>query len=121
MPRPKLEMSTGGQMTGGFFLWEWRKKKEVQMIDIANFVVNPLTLVLLVMCLVQFVKDVGLEGNKLRVVSLALGGVLAFGFKARELWPVAAAYIDVAFFVLAIGFGANGGYSLIKQFTKPGG
>jgi hypothetical protein len=87
------------------------------MIDIANFVVNPLTLVVLVMCLVQFVKDLGLQGNKLRLVSLLLGGVLAFAFQARELWPAYGLYIDVAFFVLAVGFGASGGYSLIKQFT----
>jgi hypothetical protein len=91
-------------------------------MDISTFVVNPVTLSLLVMFLVQFVKDLGLKGNWLRVVSLLMGGVLALAFKARELYPVYQAWIDVGFFVLAVGLGASGAYSLIdetvKKFTK---
>lgn len=84
-------------------------------MDISTFVVNPVTLALLVMFLVQFVKDLGLKGNVLRFVSLAIGAVLALAFKSRELWPAYAGYIDVSFFVLAVGLGACGLYSLIDE------
>jgi len=84
-------------------------------MDISTFVVNPVTLALLVMFLVQFIKDLGLKGNVLRFVSLAIGAILALAFKSRELWPVAATYIDVSFFVLAVGLGACGLYSLIDE------
>ena len=84
-------------------------------MDISTFVVNPVTLALLVMFLVQFVKDLGLKGNALRFVSLGVGASLAFTYKARELWPAYAGYIDVSFFVLAVGLGACGLYSLIDE------
>ena len=84
-------------------------------MDISTFVVNPVSLALLVMFLVQFVKDLGLKGNALRFVSLGIGAILAFTYKGRELWPAAAVYIDVGFFVLAVGLGACGLYSLINE------
>ena len=87
------------------------------MIDITNFVVNPVTLALVIMAGVQVIKDFGVSGNWLKVASFAVGGVLAFTFKARELWPLYAEYIDIGFFVLASGVSAMGGYSLIKQFV----
>lgn len=84
-------------------------------MDITNFVVNPVTLALLVMFLVQFVKEMGLKGNALRWVSLGIGVGLALMFKAREVWQAYAGYIDVAFFALAVGLGACGLYSLIDE------
>jgi hypothetical protein len=84
-------------------------------MDLTNFVLNPLTLAILVMGVVQFIKDLGLRGNVLRLVSLALGILLAFAFKSREIWPAAAVYIDYAFFSLAVGLGACGIYSLIHD------
>jgi hypothetical protein len=91
-------------------------------MDISTFVVNPVTLALLVMFLVQFIKDLGLKGNVLRFVSLAIGAILAFTFKLRELEPAWASYIDVSFFVLAVGLGACGLYSLIdERIPKTGG
>jgi hypothetical protein len=87
-------------------------------MDITNFVLNPLTLAILVMALVQFVKDLGVKGNRLRVVSLALGFLLGFIFKARDLWPAAATTIDYLFFSLAIGLGACGIFSLIHDHLR---
>lgn len=87
------------------------------MIDITNFVVNPVTLAILVMFIVQYVKDLGVQGNGLKAASFVAGALLAFAFKARELWPMAAEYIDIGFFVLTVSIGASGGYSLIKQFV----
>ena len=57
-------------------------------MDITTFTLNPLTLALLVMALVQFVKDLGLKGSQLRIVSLVLGGSLAVVFKIRDLFPL---------------------------------
>lgn len=87
-------------------------------MDLSAFVVNPITLAFLVMFLVQFVKDLGVKGNKLRLVSLGIGGGMAFIFKVRELWPAYAAYIDLSFFVLAVGLGASGAYSLLDETVK---
>lgn len=84
-------------------------------MDLANFIVNPVTFALLVMFLVQFVKDLGLKGNALRWVSLAIGVTLGMIFKARELYPQALAYIDLCFFALAVGLGACGMYSIIGE------
>ena len=84
-------------------------------MDITNFVLNPLTLAILVMALVQFVKDLGLRGNWLRVVSLVLGFVLAGIFKARDIYPMYAVWIDYGFFSLAVGLGACGVWSLIDE------
>lgn len=84
-------------------------------MDISNFVVNPVTFALLVMFLVQFVKDLGLKGNVLRWVSLAIGVLLGAIFKARELYPGALTYIDLGFFALAVGLGACGLYSMIGE------
>jgi hypothetical protein len=44
-----------------------------------------------------------------------LGGALAVVFKARELYPASAGWIDTAFFALAVGLGACGIYSLINE------
>jgi hypothetical protein len=84
-------------------------------MDITNFVLSPLTLIFLVMALVQFVKDLGMTGNKLRFVSLVIGFALAGVFKAREFYPTYALWIDYAFFSLAVGLGACGAYSLIDE------
>jgi hypothetical protein len=84
-------------------------------MDLSAFVVNPATLIFVVMALVQFIKDLGLKGNVLRIVSLAIGGGIAGIYQARALWPAYAVYIDIAFFVVAVGLGASGAYSLIDE------
>lgn len=90
-------------------------------MDITNFVLNPLTLAILVMALVQFVKDLGVKGNRLRIVSLGLGFLLGFVFKVRDLWPAAATTIDYLFFSLAIGLGACGIFSLVREVNRQPG
>lgn len=87
-------------------------------MSLSAFVVNPATLIFVVMALVQFIKDLGLKGNVLRLVSLVIGGLIAGAFQARELLPEYAAYIDIGFFVV-VGLGASGAYSLIdERITK---
>lgn len=88
-------------------------------MSLSAFVVNPATLIFVVMALVQFIKDLGLKGNVLRLVSLVIGGLIAGAFQARELLPAYAAYIDIGFFVVVVGLGASGAYSLIdERITK---
>ncbi len=84
-------------------------------MDLSAFVVNPATLIFVVMALVQFIKDLGLKGNVLRLVSLAIGGGIAGVYQARTLMPAYAIYIDIGFFVIAVGLGASGAYSLIDE------
>ncbi len=84
-------------------------------MDITNFVVNPVTLAILVMALVQFVKDLGVKGNWLKVIALVLGALLAGVFKVREIYSEYVVWIDTGFFALAVGFGACGIYSLINE------
>lgn len=84
-------------------------------MDLSAFIVNPATLIFIVMALVQFVKDLGLKGNVLRIVSLLIGGAIAILYQIRTIFPEWTAYIDVGFFVIAVGLGASGAYSLIDE------
>jgi hypothetical protein len=87
-------------------------------MDLSTFTLNPVTLALLVMFLVQFVKDLGLKGNRLRLVALGVGALLALAFKAGELYPQSQPWIEVGFFALAAGLGACGCYSLIGEVRR---
>ena len=84
-------------------------------MDLGNFNLNPLTLALLIMGLVEFVKRFGLTGNKLILISMGIGIVLAVIYKVSMLIPDAQVYIEVAFFGLAAGLCASGIYSFINQ------
>ncbi len=84
-------------------------------MDLGNFNLNPLTLALLIMGLVEFVKRFGLTGNKLILISMGIGIVLAVIYKVSMIIPEAQVYIEVAFFGLAAGLCASGIYSFINQ------
>jgi hypothetical protein len=78
---------------------------------------QPIDLVFLAMiifAMVEFVKSLGVEGNKLRVISMVIGGILYGLFQARELLPAAQPYIDLFLFVVAGGLSASGFFSFIK-------
>ncbi len=83
-------------------------------MDFGNFVVNPVTLALLILGLVEFVKKFGLSGNKLTLVSAAIGVVLALVYKAAQMWTAYAPYIELVFFGLAAGLCASGIYSFVN-------
>jgi hypothetical protein len=87
---------------------------EVSM-SLDQFVINPFTLALLIACLVQFCKELGLRPAALRWLSVGLGFALAVLFKLREVYPAAAGWIEIVFFGLAAGFGAPGAYSLVDE------
>jgi hypothetical protein len=83
-------------------------------MDLGSFNLNPLTLALLIMGLVELVKKFGITGNKLMLISMAIGMILAVIYKVSMIIPEAQLYIEVAFFGLAAGLCASGIYSFIN-------
>ena len=84
-------------------------------MDLSTFVVSPVTLVLLILGIVEFIKKFGVSGNKLMVISAGVGVFMAIVYKVRELLPVSTQYIDVVFFGLAAGLCASGIYSFVNN------
>jgi hypothetical protein len=90
------------------------------MMDLENFVLNPVTLLVIVFGLVEFVKQLGAKGQGLRVISMGFGFALAVIFKLRELYPDWGMWIEVGFFGLAIGLAASGVYGYLNErLPKP--
>lgn len=83
-------------------------------MDLNNFLVNPLTLILIILGVVEMVKKLGVSGNKLMFISMAVGFGLAMLYKLRELYEPSSVYVEVIFFGIAAGLGASGIYSFIN-------
>ncbi len=83
-------------------------------MDIGNFTLNPVTLALLILGIVEFVKKFGVTGNKLMLISMAVGIIFAVVYKVSELVEPAQVYIEVAFFGLAAGLCASGIYNFVN-------
>jgi hypothetical protein len=92
--------------------------KEKRM-ELENFIVNPITLVLIILGVVEMVKKLGVTGNKLMLISMAVGFFLALLYKTRELYEPSSMFIDVAFFGIAAGLGASGVYSFVTDRFPP--
>ena len=84
-------------------------------MDFGNFIVNPVTLMALVFGLIEFIKQLGIEGNKLRWISMGLGVLLAIVYQLRSVYPVAQLWIDIFFFGLAVGLAASGIFSFLNN------
>jgi uncharacterized membrane protein YozB (DUF420 family) len=83
-------------------------------MDLENFIVNPVTLALIVLGVVEFIKNFGVEGKKLMLVAMFVGIVFAVVYKVRELYLPAQPFIDVVFFGVFVGLGASGVYSFVN-------
>jgi hypothetical protein len=88
-------------------------------MDLNNFLVNPLTLVLIILGVVEMIKKLGVSGNKLMLISMGVGFILALLYKLRELYQPSTLYIDIAFFGIAAGLGASGIYSFVSDRFPP--
>jgi hypothetical protein len=88
-------------------------------MDLSNFLVNPVTLALIVLGCVEFIKKFGVAGNKLMLIAMLVGVFFALLYKSREFYPPALPYIDVAFFGIAVGLGASGIYSFVNDRFPP--
>ena len=84
-------------------------------MDLSNFLVNPVTLALIVLGVVEFIKKFGVSGNKLMLIAMSVGIFFALLYKTREFYLPAQPYIDVAFFGIAVGLGASGIYSFVND------
>ena len=88
-------------------------------MDLSNFLVNPVTLALIVLGVVEFIKKFGVTGNKLMVIAMGVGVSFGLIYKVRDLYLPAQPYIDVAFFGLAVGLGASGIYTFVNERFPP--
>jgi uncharacterized membrane protein HdeD (DUF308 family) len=88
-------------------------------MDLNTFALNPVTLALLILGIVEFVKKFGVTGNKLTLISMAVGIVFALIYKFHEFYPPAEQYIELAFFGLAAGLCASGIYSFVNARFPP--
>jgi hypothetical protein len=88
-------------------------------VDLSNFLVNPVTLALIILGVFEFIKKFGVAGNKLMIVSMAVGMIFAIIYKTRDLYLPAQPYIDVAFFGIACGLGASGIYTFVNERFPP--
>jgi hypothetical protein len=88
-------------------------------MDLSNFLVNPVTLALIILGVVEFIKKFGVTGNKLMLVSMGVGIFFAIVYKTRDFYLPAQPYIDVAFFGIACGLGASGIYTFINDRFPP--
>jgi ABC-type uncharacterized transport system permease subunit len=84
-------------------------------MDFENFIVNPVTLMALVFGLIEFIKQLGVEGNKLRWISMGIGILLAVVYQLRSLFLPAQVYIDIIFFGIAVGLAASGIFSFLNN------
>ncbi len=84
-------------------------------MDLSNFIVNPVTLALIVLGVVEFIKKFGVTGNKLMLVGMGVGVFFGLVYQLRTLYLPAQPYIDVAFFGIAVGLGASGIYTFVND------
>jgi membrane protein implicated in regulation of membrane protease activity len=89
------------------------------IMDLGTFTLNPVTLALLILGIVEFIKKFGLSGNKLLLVSMVIGIFFAVVYRVSELIPAAEIYIQVAFFGIAAGLCASGIYSFVNARFPP--
>ena len=68
-------------------------------MDLSVFTLNPVTLALLILGIVEFLKRFGMTGNKLMLVSMGVGILFATVYKFHELYPPAEPYVEVVFFL----------------------
>lgn len=65
--------------------------------------------------LVEMVKRLGVSGNKLVLVSMAVGIVLSFIYYLQVLYPQISPWVQVGFQALAYGLAASGLYDFLNQ------
>lgn len=88
-------------------------------MDFGNFIVNPITLALIILGVVEFIKKFGVTGNKLLIISMFVGITFGVIYKLYVLYLPSQVYIDVIFFGIAAGLGASGIYSFVNDRFPP--
>ena len=88
-------------------------------MDLGDFVVSPVTLALIILGVVEFIKKFGVSGNKLMLISMVVGIIFGLVYKIREVYVPAETYIDIIFFGIAAGLGASGIYTFVNDRFPP--
>lgn len=55
-------------------------------MDLENFIVNPITLALIILGVVEFIKKFGVTGNKLLILSMVVGILFGVIYKLYVLY-----------------------------------
>jgi hypothetical protein len=90
-----------------------------KIMDLGTFTLNPVTLALVILGVVEFIKKFNVTGNKLMLISMAVGIVFALVYKVGQYYEPSRPFIEVAFFGLAAGLGASGIYSFVNDRFPP--
>lgn len=82
------------------------------MLDVSNFLVAGIPLVLVVFGLVEMIKSLGIKGPLLTVLSMVIGLLLGMAFQVAQAGVPAsfAAWFSVVIFGLTLGLVASGFY-----------
>jgi xanthosine utilization system XapX-like protein len=83
-------------------------------MNLGDFNLNPLTLALIILGLVEFVKKFKVSGNKLIIFSMVIGIVLAMVYKLSQMYLPVQPYVELVFFGLAAGLCASGIYNFVN-------
>lgn len=83
------------------------------MFEIAGF-----STILIIAGIVELIKKLGVEGNVLILVSVAIGMVFGAVYRLVDMYPVIQPWVELVYFGLAFGLGASGLYDLTKRFTE---
>ncbi len=83
------------------------------MFEIAGF-----STILIIAGIVELIKKLGLKGNVLILVSVAIGMVFGAVYRLVDMYPVIQPWVELVYFGLAFGLGASGLYDLTKRFTS---
>jgi hypothetical protein len=85
-------------------------------MDFSQYVIAGVPLILVVLGLVEFIKGLGVTGNNVKLVSLAIGLLLGVGYQLSVAMPVGfGGWFGVIVFGLALGLVASGIYDVINK------
>jgi hypothetical protein len=88
-------------------------------MDFSEIVVNGIPLALVVMALVELVKELGVEGKALTASSFAIGLILGVLYQMTVAIPVDfAGWFGAVVFGLGLGLVASKGYDAIRSAAQ---
>ena len=79
--------------------------------------IGPFSIILIIAGIVELIKKLGVQGNKLILISCAVGLVIGVIFKINEMYPAVQPYIEILIYGIAFGLSASGLYDITKKFT----
>jgi hypothetical protein len=88
-------------------------------MDFGNAIVSGLPLVLIVIGLVEWVKQLGVQGNAIRVVSMVIGAIFGVAYQYSVAPPVDfSGWFAACIYGLGLGLVASGIYDAAADVIK---